>query len=259
VSLDSAELPSTLLNSTAVNFDAVFFDFGGTLFSYRSVQGRSFYPILLEGLERLGVSVESREAGRAWQKASAESFREHHPLDYYLHKDLFQDIFRRFAVHVGGEASPADLEWFHEAQRRMVVDGFELRPGCVEMLQRLRGAGVHAGIVSNIDDDYLLPMLERAGLLDHLDAWTSSEEASSCKPHRGIYDHALRKADTAAERSMFVGDSPEHDIIGARRLGMQTILIRDENVETPGAGAGEAAEPHHRVTALSSVADLVLD
>lgn len=241
-----------------MNFDSVFFDFGGTLFSYRNVQGRSFYPILIEGLERLGVSVESREAGRAWQKASVESFREHHPLDYYLHKDLFQDIFRRFALHVGGEASPADLEWFHEAQRRMVVEGFELRPGCVEMLERLRGAGVHAGIVSNIDDDYLLPMLERAQLLDHLDAWTSSEEANSCKPHRGIYEHALRKANASPERSMFVGDSPEHDIIGARRLGMQTILIRDDDVETPGAGAGDAAEPHHRVTALSTVAELVL-
>ena len=204
------------------------------------------------------MSVEPREAGRAWRRASAESFREHHRLDYYLHKDLFIDTFRRFARHVGGEASPADLEWYHEAQRRMVVDGFELRPGCIEMLERLRSAGLHAGIVSNIDDDYLLPMLERAGLSGHLDAWTSSEEAGSCKPHRGIYDHALRKAGAGAERSVFVGDSPEHDIIGARRLGMETILIRDEDVETPGAGAGEAVEPHHTVTALAAVADLVL-
>jgi putative hydrolase of the HAD superfamily len=126
------------------------------------------------------------------------------------------------------------------------------------MLERLRGAGLHVGIVSNIDDDYLLPMLARAGLESQLDAWTSSEEARSCKPHRGIYEHALRKAGATAERTVFVGDSPEHDIVGARRLGMQTILIRDDEAETPGAGAGEAAEPHYEVTALASVADLVL-
>lgn len=241
-----------------MNVEAVFFDFGGTLFSYRELQGRSFYPILLESLERLGVDAEPREAGRAWQRASVESFREHHPLDYYLHKDLFIDTFRRFALHVGGEASPADLEWFHESQRQMVVERFTLRPGCFEMLGRLRGAGLHVGIVSNIDDDYLLPMLERAELECHLDAWTSSEEALSCKPHRGIYEHALRKAGAAAERSVFVGDSPEHDIVGARRLGMRTVLIREDEVETPGAGAGAAAEAHHTVTALSEVADLVL-
>jgi len=241
-----------------VDVEAVFFDFGGTLFSYRGVQGRSFYPILLESLERLGVDVEPREAGRAWRRASVESYREHHPLDYYLHKDLFVDTFRRFALHVGGEASPADEEWYYESQRRMVVTGFALRPGCVEMLGRLRGAGLHVGIVSNIDDDYLLPMLERAELESHLDAWTSSEEARSCKPHHGIYEHALRKAGAAAARSVFVGDSPEHDIVGARSLGMRTILIREDEVETPGAGAGEAAEPHHTVTALSDVFDLVL-
>jgi HAD superfamily hydrolase (TIGR01509 family) len=241
-----------------VNVDAIFFDFGGTLFSYRGVQGRSFYPILLESLERLGVDAEPGDAGRAWRRASAEAYREHHPLDYYLHKDLFVDTFRRFALHVGGEASPADLEWYYETQRRMVVEGFALRPGCVEMLGRLRGAGLHVGIVSNIDDDYLLPMMERAELESHLDAWTSSEEARSCKPHAGIYEHALRKAGAVAERTVFVGDSPEHDIVGARRLGMRTVLIREDEVETPGAGAGEAAAPHHTVRELPEVAEWVL-
>lgn len=243
-----------------MNFDSVFFDFGGTLFSYRDVQGRSFYPILIEGLERLGVDLEPREAARTWRRATVEAFRDFHPLDYYLHKDLFVDTFRRFALHVGGEASPADMEWYHEAQRQMVVAGFTLRPGCVEMLDRLREAGLHVGIVSNIDDDYLLPMLERADLTGHLDAWTSSEEARSCKPHRGIYDQALGKAGAAAvaERSVFVGDSPEHDILGARRLDMRTILIREPGVESPGAGAVEGAEAHATVTDLAAVADWVL-
>jgi HAD superfamily hydrolase (TIGR01509 family) len=242
-----------------VNVEAVFFDFGGTLFSYRDVQGRAFYPILTEALERLGSAVAARDAGRAWRRASAEAFRVHHPLDYYLHKDLFLDTFRRFAAHVGGEASDADLEWYHEAQRRMVYEGFELRSGCTEMLGRLREAGVHVGIVSNIDDDYLHPMLEKAGLAPHLDAWTSSEEARSCKPHAGIYQHALQKADASPTRSFFVGDSPEHDIVGARRLGMRTILIRDGDVEVPGAGAGEAGEPDHTITSLSEIAGLVLE
>ena len=69
-------------------------------------------------------------------------------------------------------------------------------------------------------------MIERAGLAEHLDAWTSSEEARSCKPDAGIYHLALRKAGARADGSVFVGDSPEHDSVGARRLGMRTILMR---------------------------------
>jgi 2-haloalkanoic acid dehalogenase type II len=236
---------------------AVLFDFGGTLFSYREVQGRSFYPLLLECVARLGARAEPREAGRAWRRASAETWRRFHAQSYYLHKDLFQDNFRRFAEALGAEATPADLEWFHEAQRRLVHDSFALRPGCVETLARLRAAGVHAGIVSNIDDDYLEPMLERAGLRERLDAWTSSEAARSCKPHPAIFEQVLAKAGVAAAEAAFVGDSREHDIAGARRLGMRTLLIRDGDAETPGSGAGEAADPDHVIEDLREIPALL--
>ena len=164
---------------------AVLFDFGGTLFSYREVQGQAFRPLLGEALRRLRVTAEPRAIGRAWKTASAETWREFNPRPYYLHKDLFQDNFRRFGVALGATPTADDLEWFHDAQRKLVYEGFALRAGCVAMLGALRAAGIHAGIVSNIDDDYLEPMLERAGLRGSLDAWTSSEAARSCKPHEG--------------------------------------------------------------------------
>jgi HAD superfamily hydrolase (TIGR01509 family) len=236
---------------------AVLFDFGGTLFSYREVQGRAFYPLLLESLERLGVRAEAREAGRAWRRASAETWRSFNARAYYLHKELFQDNFRRFALELGAQASADDLEWFHAAQRRMVHDGFALRPGCLETLDRLRGAGLHTAIVSNIDDDYLLPMLERAGgLRERLDAWTSSEAARSCKPDAAIFQQALARAGARPEEAVFVGDSPVHDIAGARRLGLLTILIRDGEAETPGIGVAEHA-PHHEVSDLREIPDLL--
>jgi HAD superfamily hydrolase (TIGR01509 family) len=235
---------------------AVLFDFGGTLFSYREVQGRAFYPLLLEALERLGVRAAPREAGRAFRRAGAATWSAFQPLPYYLHKDLFQDQFRRFAAELGAAASPADLEWFHEAQRRLVQGAFSLRPGCVETLRRIRAAGLHAAIVSNIDDDYLEPMLERARLREHLDAWTSSEAARSCKPHAAIFEQALAKAGARAEQAVFVGDSPVHDIAGARRLGLRTVLIRDGEGETPGQ-VGEAAEPHHEIEDLRELPGLL--
>ncbi|HEX2483991.1 MAG TPA: HAD family hydrolase [Myxococcota bacterium] len=236
---------------------AAFFDFGGTLFSYRSVQGTPYHPLLREALGRLGVGPEAGSAGPAWRRASADAFRAFHTRPYYLHKELFQETFRRFAALLGREASGEVLEWFHGAQRDLVVQGFELRPGCVETLTALRAAGIHTAIVSNIDEDYLVPMIERAGLAPHLDAWTSSEAAGSCKPHAAIFEHALRLAGARPAEAVFVGDSPEHDIAGARRIGLRTILIRDGDLENPGAGAGEAGEPDHVVHDLREIPALL--
>ena len=92
-------------------------------------------------------------------------------------------------------------------------------------------------------------MVERAGLQEVLHHWSSSEEAQSCKPDPGFFEHALEKAGVAAEGVLFVGDSPAHDIAGARAMGMTTALIRDD--ENPVA-MGDT-EPHHRISQLSEL------
>ena len=234
---------------------AVFFDFGGTLFSYADVWGRSFYPILLEAMQERGVDAEPNRAGAAFREATRETFVEFRGREYYLHRELFQSTFARFAQALGTQAAPPQLEWFHERQRRLVVDNFQLRPDCIEVLAALRDRGMHVAIVSNIDDDYLEPMIAQTQLAEFLDAWTSSEAAQSCKPHRAIFEVALAKARVDAEACCFVGDSEEHDIAGARALGMQTVLIQEGDLQAPGAGV--RADAHHRIGTLSELLAIV--
>lgn len=234
---------------------AVFFDFGGTLFSYADVWGRSFYPILLEALERLGVDAEPKRAGAAFRDATRETFVEFRDRAYYLHRELYESTFERFARALGAETASQQLDWFHERQRRLVVENFQLRPDCLAVLGALRERGLHVAIVSNIDDDYLAPMIARAKLAGCLDAWTSSEEARSCKPDRAIFEVALGKAGVAAGECFFVGDSEEHDIAGARALGMQTALIQEGDFQAPGSGV--RAQAHHRIGSLSELLPIV--
>ncbi len=237
-------------------FNAVLFDFGGTLFSYRRI-GVEALDLLRRGAERLGLELELPTLGRVYREASRAAYQAFARLPFYLHRDLFHETFRRFAASLGARTTPEQLDWYHEEQRLLLLESFELRSDCVEILQSLRRRGLHVGVVSNIDDDYLVPMLERAGLSDVLDAWTSSEEAASCKPDPGIFQHALRKADARPENVLFVGDSLEHDVAGARRLGMTTVLIQEEGAAAPGAGVGEAGEPHHVIESLSELVPIL--
>jgi HAD superfamily hydrolase (TIGR01509 family) len=235
---------------------ALFFDFGGTLFSYVGVHGKAFRPILAEAVKRLGVQAEMRDAGRAYRTASAHSFREFNPKPYYLHKDLFLDTYRRFAAELDAAADEAFLEWLYEQQREMFYAGCRLREDCLDTLRGLKRAGCYLSIVSNIDDDYLHPMVERTGLSEVLDHWTSSEEAGSCKPHSGIFELAMSKAAIDADRVIFVGDSAHHDVGGAKRMGMRTVLLQEEGVSAPGVDESNSETPDHTIEQLAELLDI---
>lgn len=237
---------------------AVFFDFGGTLFSYRQV-GMDTGRLVYDAVGRLGVEAEPGRIGAAYREAMRDAYLALQERPYYLHRELFSDTWRRFARGLGAEPQADWVDWLVESQRGIVTEKFELREDCLATLAELRASGLRVAVVSNIDDDYLHPMIERAGLADLLHHWTSSEEARSCKPDAAIYRYACAKASCEPERVLFVGDSPEQDIAGARALGMVTALIREEDAPPPGSGVGAAGSPHHQISRLSEVLPLALE
>jgi HAD superfamily hydrolase (TIGR01509 family) len=237
---------------------AVFFDFGGTLFSYRRVGGGTG-RLIFDAVSRLGVAVDPAKVGATYRDASRDAYLAVQTEPYYLHRDLFADMWRRFALGLGASPDPDWTRWLIDRQREIVTESVELRDDCVATLGKLRDAGLYVSIVSNIDDDYLEPMIARAGLSDLLHDWTSSEEAGSCKPHDAIYHYACAKARCAPGEVLFVGDSPEQDIAGARAVGMTTALLREPDAQPPGSGVGAAGEPHHEIASLAEVLPLALE
>lgn len=234
----------------ATPFEAAFFDFGGTLYSYRN-EGLGLREVLGSLLEKLGAAAEPDRVRDAFRAASRDAYAAHLEREYYLHRDLFEDTYRRFAVAITGEEPSADLlRWCHVRQCERVIANFELREDCLSTLRALREAGLHVAIVSNIDDDYLVPMIERARLHEHLDAWTSSEEARSCKPHEKIFHAALDKAGCRPEKALFVGDALEADVAGANPLGMTTVYLRADGLPP---APPDGPQPRHTVDRLTDV------
>ena len=67
----------------------------------------------------------------------------------------------------------------YEAMRIAIVESFELRDDCLTTLEGLRKLGLGLAIVSNIDDDYFVPMVERCGIgpyVEPLDELRGSRE-----------------------------------------------------------------------------------
>jgi HAD superfamily hydrolase (TIGR01509 family) len=240
----------------ATDYHTILFDFGGTLFSYTSIQER-LGETIGAAASRLNPEKTRSEVGRAFNVASAEAWKPTTSQAYYNHKDVMIETYRIFAAELGHEANDDFLAQTYEEIRLAMVENFELREDCLSTLEELRKRGLGLAIVSNIDDDYLFPMIERCGIGPYLDRWTSSEEAQSCKPDRDFFLHCARLAGCDPDRALYVGDSPFHDVQGARGVGMSTALIVEEGVTPPAQGDGEALDPDFTIRRLAELLEIV--
>lgn len=235
--------------------EGIFFDLGGTLFSYRNV-ARTNIPLLIEGATRMGVTAAEAEIKAAYARASHTVSHAYADKPYYRHRDMFSDMFATFAELIGGRGDDTVYEWYLETHQRALVDCLEIKADCIATLAALKDQGLYLSIVSNIDDDMLEPLVAREQLHDYFDHWTSSEAARSCKPHRRFFEVAVEKSGLDPAHVLFVGDSPEHDVIGANALGMRTVLIVEDGIEPPMQTGREAIDPDHTIRELRELTAL---
>jgi len=104
--------------------------------------------------------------------------------------------------------------------RRVVVP----RPGAAETLRTLRRLGVLVGLITVCTEDVevLWPESEFAGLFD-AEVFSSKEGLS--KPDPRIYERCCERLGVATREAVFVGDGANDELEGARRVGMEAILI----------------------------------
>ncbi len=233
----------------------IFFDLGGTLFRYSSGMGGGG---IRHVIRELGIRASPEDVGRGWREAARSAGEQFNGLAYFLHKDLFYETLTRFLRGFNAHPSAELLESFHQQQLQSLLEHMPLREECHEALAQLKAMGLYLSIVSNIDDDYLVPLVEKHGLDQHLDHWTSSQEAQSCKPDQAIYHFSLNKAGLHKDEVLFVGDSLQHDVAGAAAIGMRSARIVDKEVVTPLThGLKVTAEPTYEIAALTDLLKIV--
>lgn len=169
-----------------------------------------------------------------------------------LHGSLEGDLAAVLAT-AGGVGSDlltddllAGLAAFERANWRR---GVRLYPDVVPMLGRLRRAGARLAIVTNSSAEAaaVIPALRLSELVDVV---LASCDAGSVKPDLLVL--AMRKLGVTRAEAVLVDDEPAQ-IEAARRMGLDTILIRRVAAGRSVAGAAPGAA----VRDLTGVAELV--
>src|SRR6202043_1008774 len=80
-------------------------------------------------------------------------------------------------------------------------------------------------VVSDAQSAYGLPELRAAGLAEYFAPIVISGDYGYRKPDARLFQAALTELQVAPEEAIFVGNERFHDILGARQVGMKTILF----------------------------------
>jgi len=119
----------------------------------------------------------------------------------------------------------------------------ETLDGAGETLERLASRGVRIALVCDTGFSpgaVVRRMLQGLGLLEPLEVQVFSNEIGVPKPHRSLFEAALRPLAVAAGEALHVGDLRPTDVAGGRGFGMGTVRIRaafDDRSELPDADA----------------------
>lgn len=137
---------------------------------------------------------------------------------------IFVDYTRRIIKGMGGAGARLDEAARHIYQEWAACRHFTLYEDVPDVLRELRARGFTVGLISNTQR--CLASFQSHFALDGLvTVAVSSADHGFMKPHPSIFRAALAQAGTPAEEAVMVGDSLQHDVAGARALGMRAVLV----------------------------------
>ena len=228
------------------HLEVVLLDIGGTLLREQPPRAR----VYLEAAQERGLEVQNRGMRQLMYRTAQELPRS---LGGHFHfsEGWFRGFIERIYVgHLGLE--PAELPalqdellaWFAAPEH------FVPFPGALELLERLRAAGLGVGIVSNWSE--ALPgILDGLGISSRVDfALTSAIEGCE-KPGSELFRRALARAGgVPASRALYAGNDLVLDVQGARDAGILPVLVEHSD------HAGRAQDVPSDVARVSSLPEL---
>jgi HAD superfamily hydrolase (TIGR01549 family) len=101
---------------------------------------------------------------------------------------------------------------------------FVVFPDVIPALDVMKAAGLRLAVVSNWG--WFAPeLLQTLELARHFEVLSISARVGYQKPHAAIFEHALDLLGARPSDAIHVGDDPEADVLGARRAGIEPVLI----------------------------------
>jgi putative hydrolase of the HAD superfamily len=189
---------------------------------------------------------------------------EHFHTTYHHHNAIYWDRFRK------GYINREELRWKRmwrtlvdykisdEKLAKEMSDRYleilptktHLFPHCMDLLNYLKGKAYPMHLITNGFETTQHLKIKNSGIDQFFTEVITSEQAGIMKPHLAIFEYALNKVNTTAEKAVMVGDTLEVDILGAIDAGMDTVYFN------PAVPHTESIKPSYVIQDLSALMNI---
>jgi putative hydrolase of the HAD superfamily len=210
----------------AINITDVFFDLDHTLWDFDRNSALAFKRLF----QRHEIGVELVDFIEVYEPINFsywKLYREDRVSKQDLRRGRFRDAFDVFGV----EFSVDELDAMAVTYIDELPKDNHLLDGAWEVLEYLR-PNYQLHIITNGFAEVQALKLQNSRIAQFFETVTSSEEVGLKKPHPVIFETAMDKASVKPDRSIMIGDTFEADILGAEKVGMDTLFFnyRKDNV-----------------------------
>lgn len=255
---------SNYLMQATPNIEAIIFDLDDTLISWAkpALSWPDYLAPMMKSavayLNEQGVETDTATFGAtfgrivrgAWQRSYDEDDTTAVSMAGVLHATLST---------LNVDPDSIDIQALMRAFNWYPMPGVKAFPDAIEVLSTLKQRGYKIGLITNAFQPMWMrdAELEEEGLMDFLDARITSGDTGFMKPDPAIYWRMMGMLNTTPDKSMYIGDTPHRDVLGANRSGMVSVLIDPPHLDKPPTTEEEEAD--YTITALSELFAVLSD
>jgi len=203
---------------------AVIFDYVGTLVNCKGYSMEASMEKLYKALVNEGFDV----AKDRFLEAYVVTHEKYRKVRYEQLREVTNAVWVAEALrNLGFRVSPDDsrvkvaLNIFFQD----FIDTLELRDGAKKLIKQAQ-AQCKVGLISNFTHAPVIhSSLRKLGISADFNAVVISQENGWRKPSSHIFKDALSRLQVKANEAVYIGDSPDEDVKGAKESGLKAVFV----------------------------------
>ena len=200
----------------------VIFDLYGTLVDISTNEEKNeIYDFLSLYLQYYDINIPSAKLKASFEFEKSKNLNSQH--ERYPEVN-FQEVFEEILKKEGSTNSFLEKSCC-KLFRILSRERFQLFPDCIPVLNEIKRSGYPMGLVSNAQKVFTPNEIRTLGLGQYFKHMVFSSRYGITKPDRRLFTIACAMLDVLPDNAVYIGDNPYNDVIGAKEIGMTSILV----------------------------------